>query len=534
MVGGLLIVAIGIPISMGMAEVAGLPPVVGLYSCLLAPVAFAVFGSSRQLVVALDASTAAVLAAAVTPLAMGDPVRHAALAGVLALAVGVVLVLAGLFRAGVIAAVLSHPVLLGYQAGLAIVVIASQLPRLLGVNVATDSTLVTLRDLVTHGGEVDAPTVLLGAACLAVIAFVAWRWPSLPGPLVAIALAGVVVASVGVFADVAVVGALPSGMPSFGLPEVAAGDVRLLAPAVLAIALIASADTIVSSRAFADRGGYEIDASRDMLGLGTANAASALSGGITISASAARTAVVEMVGVRSQMAGIAAAVLMAATLLFFTEPLANLPLAALGAVVIGAVARLIDLRGFRALWKIDRLECAVGVVTALAAIGLGLLEGIGVGVALSLCVLVARAPQPRARQVLGATVQRLPFDDLCVVRPLGSVVYLNATRVLDHLRSATADAGDTLVVDASRVGMVDATGALALAMFATAMERRNVDVVIAGLSPRSAAALERAGFWDGPEAFDRADDLDAALALVRTGEGEERAGRESNPQPSDP
>ena len=401
-VAGALIVAVGIPISMGMAEVAGLPPIVGLYSCVLAPVAFALFGSSRQLVVALDASTAALLGAAITPLAAGDPNRLIALASLVAVLVGVLLIVGGLAHAGVIAALLSLPVLLGYQAALAVVVIASQLPKLLGLRVDVDTTLGTLHTIVTDLPSVDGPTLLLGVGCLVVIGVAAWRWPRMPGALIAIVLATLAVEVLaGPFSTVAVVGALPSGLPSFGLPASSLGDIPALLPAALAIASIASADTIVTSRAFGERGGYEIDASTDMRGLGVANAASGFSGGITISASAARTAVVEMVGVRSQMAGVAAAVLMAATLMFLTGPLAHLPIAALGAMVIGAVLRLVDVAGFRSLWRIDRLEWTVGAATAIIAVVFGLLQGVVVGVALSLGVIAVRT-RPLRIQTFGS------------------------------------------------------------------------------------------------------------------------------------
>jgi MFS superfamily sulfate permease-like transporter len=515
-VGGILIVAIGIPISMGMAEVAGLPPVIGLYSCLLAPVAFAVLGSSRQLVVALDASTAALLAAAVTPLAVGDPARHAALASVVAIMVGAVLILGGLLRVGGISALLSHPVLLGYQAGLAVVVIATQIPKMIGITVPDGSTVGALSAVAQNLGDADVPTAILGVGCLTAIAVSAWRWPSMPAALIAITAATLAVAFTDAFSSVAVVGQLPSGMPSLGLPAASLADLRALVPAVFAIALIASADTIVSSRAFAARNGYDVDASTDLRGLGAANAASGLSGGITISASAARTAVVEMVGVRSQMAGIAAAMLMAVTLLFFTGLLASLPLAALGAVVVGAVARLVDVPAFRQLWRIDRLEWVTAVVTALAAVWLGLLQGIAIGICLSVGVAILRRRGATVRSLVRADVARERRDGVVIARPLEPVTYVNAARVVDNLRSAATDGTTAFVMDASHIDALDATGALALSAFATGLEAADVEVIITGLDATLADVLARAGFWSGLATIDRADDVVGALALAGT------------------
>jgi MFS superfamily sulfate permease-like transporter len=369
--------------------------------------------------------------------------------------------------------------------------------------------------ILRHLGDVHLPTLALGVACLVGIALASRRWPRVPGALLAIVGATAAVELLGgIFADVAVVGSLPSGWPPLGLPDVSFADVGPLVPAALAIALIASADTIVTSRAFAERGGYEVDASTDMVGIGTANAASGLSGGITISASAARTAVVEMVGARSQMAGLVAAVLMASILVFFTDPLESLPLAALSAVVLGAVARLVDVEGFRALWRIDKAEWGVGVLTAAVAVGVGLLEGIVVGVLGSLVLLFRLLRLSELRTALRARVDVERVGGVPVVRPTSSVIYLNATRVLDRLHREAAQATDVLIVDASRVRTVDATGALVLSSLAAGVERREVDVVMAGLTQEADQVLARAGFWDGPDRIDRAPDVDRAVALA--------------------
>jgi MFS superfamily sulfate permease-like transporter len=524
-----LIVAIGIPISMGMAEVAGLPPVIGLYSCLLAPVAFALFGSSRQLVVALDASTAALLAAAVTPLAADDPARQIALSTGVAILVGVVLLLAAVFRAGAVSALVSHPVLLGYQAGLAVAVIATQLPKLLGLTVTADSTLGSLGAIGRSLGDVDVPTAAIGIGCLAAIAVSARRRHAMTAAAVVILIATVAVAVVDGLSGVEVVGPIPSGMPRIGVPGVGLADSVALIPAAIAIAALASADTIVSSRAFADRGGYEVDASADLRGLGVANAASGLSGGITIGASAARTAIVEMVGVRSQVGAIISAALMASILMFFTDPLASLPLTALAAVVIGAVARLVDVQGFRQLRRLDRLEWLVGIVTGLVAVSIGLLQGVVLGVGLAFMIAVVRGTTiaPLFRAAVGEEFRR----GVMVARPFGPVVYLNAGRVMDRLRRAGRRSGGAFVLDGTFVPTIDATGALALGATLGELEASGVEVVVAGLDPGVERLLERAGVWSGHT--ERVADPDDAVERCRR---RHRAGREAAAAPafSDP
>ena len=411
---GLLIVALAIPLSMGMAEVAGMPPIAGLYSCVVPLVAYALFGSSPQLVVALDASTAALVATAVAPLAAGDPIRYGALAGVVAILVGLMLLAAGWMRLGVVAKLLTRPVLLGYQAGLALVVVFSQIPRLLGLQVEHSGTLPRAIEITTRVGDWSVATTLLGGAALAVIVILAATRPRLPSALLVIVAAAAAVGFAdGLFSNVELVGSLPAGLPPIGLPAFEIADVVSLIPLSAAIALLAAADTVVSSKAFAQRNGYEVDANRDLVGLGSANLASGLSGGITTSASAARTAVVEMVGGRSQLASVTAALGMLAVLLFVTEPLENLPTTALAAVVIGAVLRLIEVRTLRELWRTRRFDFVIAISTTVGAVAIGLLQGIAIGVGLSLSSKAHGAWRRRVRRAHGPP-RSVPIGPPCI------------------------------------------------------------------------------------------------------------------------
>ena len=416
---GLLIVTLAIPLSMGMAEVAGVPPIAGLYSCVLPLIAYALLGSSPQLVVALDASTAALVAVAVAPLAAGDPGRYAALAGLVAIIVGVMLCAAGLLRLGVVARLLTRPVLLGYQAGLALVVVFSQLPRLLGLGVEHDDPIPRAVEIVTRVDDWGAGTALLGAAALAVIVILSAIRPRIPSAVLVIVAAAVAVEIAGpALSEVEVVGSLPSGLPPIGVPDVGLDDVIALIPFSAAIAFLAAADTIVSSKAFAQRNGYVVDANRDLVGLGSANLASGLSGGISTSASAARTAVVEMVGGRSQLASLTAAFGMVLVLLFLTDPLENLPMTALAAVVIAAVLRLIEVRSLLALWRTRRLDFAVAISTTVGAVAIGLLQGIVIGIALSLLSEAPGAWRRHARRA-DRPLSDLPIGLRETVGPLG-------------------------------------------------------------------------------------------------------------------
>jgi SulP family sulfate permease len=466
---GVLIVAIAIPLSMGMAEVAGMPPVAGLYSCVLPLVAYAVFGSSRQLVIALDASTAAMVAAAVAPLAGGDPVTYAALAGALTLIAGVVLLAAGAARLGVIADFLSEPVLLGYQAGLAIVVIAGQLARMTGIDVGAERTGAQLWEAVREAGDAHLPTVLVAAGVLAFTLWMRAVRPSAPGSLIAVVVATIVVAWFDLEAHgVAVLGEIPQGLPPLRLPDVGASELRSLIAPAAAIALLAAADTLVTSRAFAARNGYRVDANRDLIGLGAANVASGVSGGITTSASAARTAVAESVGSRSQVAGLTAAVSMVLVLLFLTPALRTLPNPALGAVVTAAVLRLIEPTALRRIWLIRRSEIVVALVAFLGVVLIGVLEGVVVAMALSVVGFLRREARP-TDAVLVPLPDRLGYHDrarhpdasdgdVLVYRFDAPLFYANAERFRSRLLELVDDRGaDAIVVDAAGIANVDAT-----------------------------------------------------------------------------
>jgi high affinity sulfate transporter 1 len=491
---GLLIVAIAIPLSMGMAEVAGMPPIAGLYSCVLPLVAYAFLGSSRQLVIALDASTAAMLAAAVVGLAGGDPVRYAALAGAAAVLVGLVLIAAGSLRLGLVADFLSEPVLLGYQAGLAAVVIASQLPRFLGMTVETSDTIPRFRETFSNLADANPWSVVIGTAVLATMILVR-RWkPAVPGPLIGVAGATIVVAALGLQDEgVAVLGTLPSGLPPIAIPDVSLHDLVQLLPAAAAISLVAAADTLVSSRAFAARNGYEVNANRDLIGLGAANLSAGCSGGITTSASAARTAVAESVGSRSQVAGLTAATLMILVLLFMTGPLRNVPIPALAAVVIGAVIRLIEVSSLRTLWRVRRAEFLIAAAAFLGVAIVGVLEGVVIAMALSLLDFVGRTSRPHDA-VLGRVSGRAGYHDLgragggrkapgvLVYRFDAPLFYANADRFRSRVRGlARRTKGLRLIViDASAIGDIDVTAARMLGELQLEFEAKGVRLVVAG------------------------------------------------------
>lgn len=534
LVAGALIVAIAVPLSMGMAEVAGMPPIAGLYSCVLPLIAYALLGSSRQLVIALDASTAALLAAAVTPLAGGDAETYAALAGLVALLVGAILLIAGVLRLGFLGNFLSQPVILGYQAGLAIVVTVSQLPTLLGFGLEEDGTIRQVAEIVRRLDETNVATLLVGLASLALIlALRAWK-PAVPGALLAVALATIAAEAFDLAHEgVPVLGELPSGLPSLTLPSATLHEVGALIPSAAGIALIAAADTIASARAFAQRGRYQVDSNLDLIGLGAANLSSGISGGISVSASAARTAVAESTGSRSQVAGVTAALLMVAVLLFFTRPLQNVPTAALAAVVISAVLRLIEVPALRRSWRVRRSEFLVALATTGGAVVFGLLQGILIAVVVAILDFVRRATLPHdavigridGRQGL-FDVARYPVartePGLLVYRFDAGIFYANAERFLERAVRLVDGSPDVrwFVLDASVISDVDLTAAQTLIELHDELDERGVELVLVDLLADVQDLLSRVGLLDRLGrglVFDTAEDaIDAFRARSRS------------------
>lgn len=483
---GVLVVAIAIPLSMGMAEVAGVPPVAGLYTCVLPLVAYACIGASRHLVIGLDASTAAMLAAAVAPLAAGDAGRYLALAGALTVLVGVVLVVAGSLRLGGLTALLSNPGLLGYQAGLGVIVIINQFPRLLGVPVTETEPLPRAAELAGKLGQISGWTVGVAVVTVGLVVTMRVVRPTAPGALVAVVAVTAATGLTGL-ADrgVALVGDIPAGLPRLGLPDVSVSDIRALVLAAASIALVAAADTIATARAFAVRNGYPLDPNRELMALGAANVASGVSGGITASASAARTAVAEAAGGRTPLASAVAGATLAVVLLFFTGVLEAVPVVALAAVVVVAVARIIDLPAIVQLGRVRPAEAGIAVITMGTVVAVGTLEGIVAAIVLSLADVARRMAVARSDR--SAPLPEAPGAALRIGGPL---FFANAERfACDVTKQAEQRDATEVVVDASRVTDIDMSAAATLAGLSERLDQQGRSLRLVGASPGVARLL---------------------------------------------
>jgi SulP family sulfate permease len=392
---GVTVAAYLVPQVMAYAEVAGLPAITGLWAAATPLIIYAVLGSSRQLSVGPESSTALMTAAAVTVVIAGDQQRYAETAAALALAVGVVCLLCWLARLGFLANLLSHPVLIGYMAGIAVLMIVSQLGKVTGIDVEGDSSLSEVRFFVAHLGEAHVLTLLVAAATFAVLVAFQRLLPRWPGPLIAMVLAAVTVAlfDLGQM-GVATVGSVPRGLPPASIPDFSTIDLSTLLPAALGVTIVAYSDNIATARAFAARRREVIDARQEFLALGAANLGAGFFSGFPVSSSGSRTVIGDAIGSRTQLYSLVAAAVLLLTMLFLGPALSTFPLAALGALVVFAALRLIDFAELRRIARFRRSELFLALATTAAVLIFDVLYGIAVAVALSILDLLRRIARP--------------------------------------------------------------------------------------------------------------------------------------------
>jgi sulfate permease, SulP family len=397
---GITVAAYLVPQVMAYAQVAGVPPVAGIWAALPALVVYAALGSSRSLSMGPESTTALMTAVAIGPLAAGNPARYAGLAASLALLVGVLSVCAGLVRLGFAADLLSRPVLVGYLAGVALIMIAGQLGRVTGVPVNGSSFAADLVSFAHNLGEWQPAPAGLASAVLVFLLVVQWRWPQAPGLLLAMLLATGAVAAFGLTNHgVAVVGPIPGGLPVPHLPDLHWGELpELLLPA-FSVMIVAFTDDVLTARSFARRG-ERIRANQELVALGVANVGASLLRGFPVSSSASRTAIAVAAGSRSQLYSLLAAGSVLAVLYLLRPLLAGFPVAALGAIVIYAAIRLIDVTAFRRLLAFRRGELVIALLACAGVLAFNILYGVLLAIAVSVADLLVRVARPHAA-VLG-------------------------------------------------------------------------------------------------------------------------------------
>ncbi|HBO1710609.1 TPA: SulP family inorganic anion transporter [Pseudomonas aeruginosa] len=392
---GLSVAAIQIPTAIAYAQIAGFPPQVGLYACILPMLIYALIGSSRQLMVGPDAATAAMVAAAITPLAAGDPQRLVDLSMIVAIMVGLFSIVAGLARAGFIASFLSRPILVGYLNGIGLSLLVGQLGKLFGYEAATSGFVAGILALLENLLHIHWPTLILGSLSLLLMVLLPRRFPQLPGALCGVLLASLAAALLGLDRyGVELLGEVPAGLPQLSWPQTSLEELKSLLRDASGITVVSFCSAMLTARSFAARHGYSINANHEFVALGLANIGAGVSQGFAISGADSRTAVNDMVGGKTQLVGVVAALVIAATLLLLNKPLGWVPMPALGAVLLLAGWGLIDVQALKGFWKLSRFEFSLCLLTTVGVLSVGVLPGIFVAVSIAVLRLLYYTYRP--------------------------------------------------------------------------------------------------------------------------------------------
>ena len=508
-VAGLVLSALLVPQGMAYAELAGLPPVTGLYTSILCLLGYAVFGPSRILVLGPDSSLGPMIAATIAPLLLagGDPARAVVLASLLAVLVGVVMVIAGLARFGFVADLLSKPTQIGYMNGLALTIIVSQLPKLLGFSVDADGLVAEARAFVfgLAQGEANATAAVLGVLSLVGILLLNRLLPKVPSILIVVVLAAVAVNALDLESHgVGTVGVIPQGIPPFTVPMVSWSDVPPLFLGALAIAVVALADTMSTASAFAARRGEQVRGNQEMIGIGAANIAAGFFQGFPVSTSGSRTAVAEQARSKSQVTGLVGAAVITLVLVFATSAMQYVPQPTLGAIVIAAALSLADVAGTRRLWRQRRMEFTLSIIALLGVALLGVLPGILVAVGLSILNVFRRAWWPhhvelgRVEGIAGLhDTERYPeaevLPGLVVYRFDAPLIFANARVFGMALRAIAEERPDLrwLVVAAEPITDVDTTASDMLQELDVWLNERGVSLIFAEMKDPVREKIER-------------------------------------------
>ena len=478
LVAGLSVAAVALPIGIAYAQLAGFPPVVGIYSCILPLVAYFLVGSSRQLVVNPDAAACSIVAATVAPLAIGDAARYLELSIALTFLTGVLLILGGLLGLGVIANFLSRPILTGYLNGIALSIIVGQVGKLLGFSVPSAGFFLTVWNVLKRIRETNVTTFILGVALLVLLLLCKRFLKRLPGPLIvaALAAAAVYILKLGP-SGVTVVGSVPPGFPSPLIPTVNGADIWPLIGGACGIALVSFCSMMTTARGFAAKNGYRINVNQEMFALGVSDLASAFNRGFVVSGADSRTAVADSSGGKSQVASLVAAVAMAIVLLFLTQPLSYVPTCALAAILISSALGLFDFHSLRNYYNLSKPEFRQAVVAMLGVMTIGVLPGVLIAVALALLKLLRQASRPNdailglisrngdeycAPEIEGA--QTIP--GVIIYRFDASLVFFNADYFSERVRSLITAAvvrPSHFILVAEAVTFLDVSGAFTIA-----------------------------------------------------------------------
>jgi high affinity sulfate transporter 1 len=511
-IAGLVLSTMLVPVGVAYAQASGVPGIYGLYATIIPLLAYALFGPSRILVLGPDSALAAVILAVVVPLSTGDPQRAIVLAGAMAVVSGILCVAAGLAGLGFVTELLSKPIRYGYMNGIALTVVLSQLPKLFGFSMASDGPLRQAWAIVDGvlAGKTNGAALAMGAGTLAAILLMQRR-PRVPAILIAVAAATLIVAGfdLAARAGVSVLGALPQGLPSFSLPLISTDDIAPVLIGGFAVAVVSFADTSVLSRAYAARMRMKVDPNQEMVGLGVANLAAGLFQGIPISSSASRTPVAEAAGARTQLTGVVGALAIAVLLVAAPKLLAQVPAAALAAVVIAAAIGLVEVADLRRIYRIQRWEFWLSMICFVGVAVFGAVPGIGIAIVIAVIeflwdgwrphsAVLGRVEHLKGYHDIGRYPQASRIPGLVLFRWDAPLFFANAELFRDRVRAAVASSPppvQCVVVAAEPVTSVDVTAADCLDELADSLRSEGIELWFAEMKDPVKDKLKRFGLF---------------------------------------
>jgi SulP family sulfate permease len=508
-VAGVVLAAYLLPAALGDASLAGLPAETGLYACLFGGLVFWLFCSSRHTTVTVTSAISLLVGSSLGELSGGDPARHAALAAATALLVAALGLVAWLLRAGSLVSFISETVMTGFKTGVALHLAATQLPKLCGMKGSHGDFWERMGHFLGHLGDTNPASLALGAAALALLVLGKRLLPNRPVSLLVLVAGIAAVPLLGLEGrGIALLGAVPQGLPAPGLPAIRASDVNLLLPLAMAAFLLAAVETSAIGRMFARKHAYRLDSNQEFLAIAAANLASGLGRGFPVSGGMSQSLVNEGGGARTSLSGLVAAGLVAVVALFFAGLLHDLPQPVLAAIVLMAVSGLLKLSELRRLWRFSRAELAVALAAILGVLGSGLLRGVLIGVVISLLLLLRRASRPRATELgrvpgtaYWADAVRHPENerqgDVFVFRVESALLYFNVEHVRDRFFELLALRGDGVRLAVFFLGScpgIDLAGAELLQELGAALKTRGVAFRLAEARGEVRETLRRAGF----------------------------------------
>jgi high affinity sulfate transporter 1 len=509
-IAGVTLAALMIPLNIGYAQVAGLPPVVGLYAAIWPMIAFALFATSRNLIASPDAPIAALIGGLLSALIAPDDPLYVQYSYALALVCALIFFVFWFFRLGFLANFLSHAVLVGFISGLGIEVLTSQIEKIMGVSVEAEGYFREVIELISEIPDANWYSVAVGVGTIVIIRLLKRYAPRLPGALIALIVMTVIVAVFGLDQKgVSVLGPVPSGLPTLALPQIPPGDYLKLMPGALAVCGVTLAEGLLIAKKYAQKYNYKIDPDQEMFAFGAANVAAGLTGAFIIGSSASRTAAMDDAGQRSQLPSIVAAIAVAILLLFFSSFLALLPNAALAGIVANAVLSLIEVGELRELFRMRRSDFWIAIVCLLSVLVLGALPAVIIAFVFSTIAVVGRASKPQTA-VLNAMPdgrgyyadtdqdehQVVTMPGLIIYRFNSSLYFANANTFTEEAQRLIEEAeaqGEKVqwfVLDAEAINDIDTTGAGALRTVSEALKKRGVTFALSRANLRVPGLLK--------------------------------------------